>query len=89
MITDYGWRLCLFWRRKSRRSEDDISQQGYCGCCYRGKVIHLFVKFSPKEYYQGIFELTNYTYEDALDENGNTRKEYKFRLKKVKRGIES
>jgi hypothetical protein len=55
-----------------------------------GKVIHLFVKFSPKEYYyQGIFELTNYTYEDALDENGNTRKEYKFRLKKVKRGIES
>jgi len=49
-----------------------------------GKLIHLFVKFSPQEYYyQGVFELVNYTYEDDLDENGNTRKEYKFRLRKV------
>lgn len=49
-----------------------------------GKRIHLFVKFSPQEYYyQGIFELVDYTYEDEKDENGNTRKEYKFRLKKV------
>lgn len=49
-----------------------------------GKRIHLFVKFSPKEYYyQGVFELVNYTYEDEKDENGCTRKEYKFRLKKV------
>lgn len=49
-----------------------------------GKVIHLFVKFSPQEYYyQGIFELVDYTYEDDKDEEGNVRKEYKFRLRKV------
>ena len=49
-----------------------------------GKKVHLFVKLSPQEYYyQGIFELVDYTYEDEEDENGNTRKEYKFRLKKV------
>ena len=48
-------------------------------------IIHLFVKFSPREYYyQGVFEVVNYTYEDDLDENGSTRKEYKFRLRKVK-----
>lgn len=47
------------------------------------KDIHLFVKFSPQEYYyQGIFSLVNYNYEDEKDENGNIRKEYKFRLKK-------
>lgn len=49
-----------------------------------GKEIHLFVKFSPQEYYyQGIFELVDCTYEDDKDENGNIRKEYKFQLKKV------
>ena len=49
-----------------------------------GKKIHLFVKFSPQEYYyQGIFELVDYTYEDDKDEDGNIRKEYKFRLKKA------
>lgn len=49
-----------------------------------GKKIHLFVKFSPQEYYyQGVFELVDYTYEDDKDEDGNTRKEYKFRLRKV------
>ena len=49
-----------------------------------GKQLHLFVKFSPQEYYyQGIFELIDYTYENENDENGNTRKEYKFRLRKV------
>lgn len=49
-----------------------------------GKKIHLFVKFSPQEYYyQGVFELVDYTYEDEKDEDGNIRKEYKFRLKKV------
>lgn len=49
-----------------------------------GKVLHLIIKFSPEEYYyQGIFKLVNYTYEDDLDEAGNTRKEYKFRLRKV------
>lgn len=49
-----------------------------------GKKIHLFVKFSPQEYYyQGVFELVDYTYEDEKDENGNIRKEYKFRLRKV------
>ena len=48
-----------------------------------GKTIHLFVKFSPKEYYyQGIFELKDYTYEDEEDEEGYIRKEYKFLLKK-------
>lgn len=48
-----------------------------------GKEIHLFVKFSPEEYYyQGVFVLTDYTYEDDKDENGNIRKEYKFRLRK-------
>ena len=49
-----------------------------------GKKLHLFVKFSPQEYYyQGIFELVDYTYEDEKDEDGNIRKEYKFRLRKV------
>ncbi len=49
-----------------------------------GKIIHLFVKFSPQEYYyQGVFELADYTYGDDKDEDGNIRKEYKFRLKKV------
>ena len=49
-----------------------------------GKEIHLFVKFSPQEYYyQGIFELVDYTYEDDKDEEGNVRNEYKFRLRKV------
>ena len=44
----------------------------------------LFVKFSPQEYYyQGIFELVGYKYEDEKDEDGNIRKEYKFRLRKV------
>ena len=49
-----------------------------------GRAIHLFVKFSPQEYYyQGIFQLIGYTYEDDKDEYGNIRKEYKFRLRKV------
>ena len=49
-----------------------------------GKEIHLFVKLSSKEYYyQGVFELADYAYEDEKDEDGNVRKEYKFRLKKV------
>ncbi|MFR1372603.1 MAG: hypothetical protein ACLSA0_21210 [Eisenbergiella massiliensis] len=39
-----------------------------------GKEIHLFVKFSPKDYYyQGKFELVSYTYEDEKGENGCTR----------------
>ena len=39
-----------------------------------GKKIHLFVKFSPQEYYyQGIFELVDYTYEDEKDEDGKFR----------------
>lgn len=47
------------------------------------KQIHLFVKFSPQEYYyQGVFSLVDYTYEDDKDESGNVRKEYKFRLRK-------
>lgn len=48
------------------------------------KAIHLFVKFSPREYYyQGIFELAGYTYETEEDETGGARKEYKFRLRKT------
>lgn len=48
-----------------------------------GKAIHLFVKFSPQEYYyQGEFILMDYTYEDEKDELDNVRKEYKFRLRK-------
>ncbi|MCC8192222.1 MAG: hypothetical protein LIO41_04190 [Ruminococcus sp.] len=48
-----------------------------------GKIIHLFVKFSPQEYYyQGVFRLVDHTFEDDIDENGNIRKEYKFRLRK-------
>lgn len=48
-----------------------------------GKAIHLFVKFSPQEYYyQGVFSLVDYTYEDDKDESGNVRKEYKFRLRR-------
>lgn len=47
------------------------------------KTIHLFVKFSPQEYYyQGIFSLIGYTYEDDKDNLGNVRKEYKFKLRK-------
>ena len=49
-----------------------------------GKKIHLFVKFSPQEYYyQGIFALVKYTYEDDKDEDGSLRKEYKFLLRKA------
>lgn len=48
-----------------------------------GKLIHLFVKFSPQEYYyQGVFSLVDYTYEDDKDESGKVRKEYKFRLRR-------
>lgn len=49
-----------------------------------GKAIHLFVKQSAQEYYyQGIFKLVDYTYEDDYDANGNIRKEYKFRLREA------
>lgn len=52
-----------------------------------GKKIHLFVKFSPQEYYyQGVFSLVDYTYENDKDETGNVRKEYKFRLRKQHEG---
>lgn len=45
------------------------------------KDIHLFVKLSPQEYYyQGIFELADYTLEEGKDESGKFRMEYKFRL---------
>lgn len=49
-----------------------------------GKELYLFIKFSSQEYYfQGKFELVDYTYEDDKDENGNIRKEYKFKLRKI------
>lgn len=55
-----------------------------CNAKQSGKEIHLFVKFSPHEYYyQGVFELVGYTYEDDYDADGDLRKEYKFRLRKV------
>lgn len=48
-----------------------------------GKTIHLIIKLSSKEYYyQGVFVLVDYTYEPGIDKNGNTRMEYKFRLRK-------
>lgn len=48
------------------------------------KDIHLFIKFSPQEYiYQGIVKLVDYSYEDDKDEDGNIRKEYKFRLRRI------
>lgn len=47
------------------------------------KPLHLFVKFSPQEYYyQGVFTMVDYTYEDDKDQDGNMRKEYKFRLRR-------
>lgn len=50
-----------------------------------GKKIFLFVKlFSKEYYYQGIFKLVDYSYEDDIDENGLNRKEYKFRLRREK-----
>ena len=52
---------------------------------YAGKEIHLFIKFSSQEYYyQGKFSLVDVAYEDDKDANGNPRKEYKFRLRKLK-----
>jgi len=43
------------------------------------------VKLSAQAYYdQGEFELVEYEYEDEKDETGDSRKEYKFRLRKVK-----
>ena len=48
------------------------------------KAIHLFVKFSPQEYYyQGVFTLVDCSYADEQDESGNIRKEYTFRLRKA------
>lgn len=48
------------------------------------KDIHLFIKFSPQEYiYQGVVKLVDYSCEDDKDEDGNIRKEYKFRLRRV------
>lgn len=70
------------------KTGDQIMTKGNLAIRYtaqNGKEIHLFVKFSPQEYYyQGIFELVDYTYEDEKDEDGNIRKEYKFRLRKVR-----
>lgn len=48
------------------------------------KQIHLFIKESAQEYYyQGVFVLVEYTYEDDIGADGNIRKEYKFRLRRV------
>lgn len=48
-----------------------------------GKGLYLFVKSSPEDYYyQGKVVLVEYTLEEEKDEGGNTRKEYKFRLRR-------
>ena len=48
------------------------------------KQIHLFIKESAQEYYyQGVFVLVEYKYEDDIGADGQTRKEYKFRLRRV------
>lgn len=49
-----------------------------------GKKIYLLVRFSPQEYYyQGVFDLVDWKYEDDKDEDNRIRKAYKFCLKKV------
>lgn len=48
------------------------------------KEIHLYVKFSSQRYYyQGIFEYVTEIKENDKDADGNIRKEYKFRLRRV------
>lgn len=48
------------------------------------KPIYLFIKFSSSDYYyQGQFELVDYTIEDDNGEDHMIRKEYKFCLRKV------
>lgn len=48
-----------------------------------GKVIHLLIKYSSKEYfYQGIFGLVDYYFKDEADANGRIRKEIKFVLER-------
>ena len=50
-----------------------------------GKYIYLLTKFSSNEYYyQGEFELDGYTYEDQMDALGKMRKEYRFRLRRIR-----
>ena len=49
-----------------------------------GKTLYLFVKFSSTEYYfQGRVICEDVSYEDDKDKNGEMRKEYKFRLRKI------
>ena len=48
-----------------------------------GKVIHLLIKYSSKEYiYQGIFGLVKHYFKDEADANGRIRKEIKFVLER-------
>ena len=48
------------------------------------KEIHLFIRESAQEYYyQGVFKLVEYTYEEDIGADGNVRMEYKFRLRRV------
>lgn len=50
----------------------------------KGKKIYLFVKLcSNVYYYQGIFQLLNYTTEQDKDELGDYRREFKFHLQRV------
>lgn len=68
---------------KSGDQKMELGNQAIASAASDGKIIHLFVKFSPQEYYyQGIFKLVDIAYVDNKDENGNTRKEIKFRLRK-------
>lgn len=49
-----------------------------------GTKVQLLVKYPTKEYYyQGVFKVIDYSYEDDTDETNNIRKEYKFRIRKI------
>lgn len=68
---------------KTGNQQMTLGNKAIIDAARNGKKIHLFVKFSPQEYYyQGMFSLVDYTYEDDNDGSGNVRKEYKFRLRK-------
>ena len=52
-----------------------------------GEIVEIndgIISVAQEYYFQGIFSLVNYAYEDDKDEEGNIRKEYKFRLRKIK-----
>jgi hypothetical protein len=49
-----------------------------------GKVIHLYIRLSSKEYlYQGVFEYESHYFAPSRDKAGSIRNEIKFVLRKV------